>query len=920
MKRNNGTSVGLALRVEFDLEPMALDVRDPRFSWILPVHGRGQVQTGYHILVASSPRLLVAGRADMWDSGTVDSAQSTHIVYSGKALASNRDYFWKVRVRESAGQFGSWSRRGRFSTALFSAHEWKARWIGAGDPAEPVSDPSLFIVHKNPPEIQAVEPDMRSPHFRKEFNVARKVRRARAFVCGLGFYELRINGRKAGDIALSPSRTEFRKRLYYDTFDVTGMVRRGANAVGISLGNGWYNGDKRYWGWQKQWWGSPRAILQVELEYADGATARVVTDATWKTAFGPITFNSIYDGEDYDARLELSGWDRAGFDDEEWKPAHIVRAPGGQLCSAVHPPVMIAEKIRPVSVKQVKPGTFVFDMGQNFTGWVRLKVKGPRGAKVKMRYAECQAPDGSIDVKTMGGVRAKLNYTLKGRGREVYAPRFTYCGFQYVEVSGYPGTPPRDALEGCFLHNALPVTGRFRCSHAGMNHIHDCMIRSQRSNLQLGVPTDDTQRGERLGWGADAWASAPQAMHNFDTPRFYGKWMRDFLDQQLPNGMVGMIAPVPGLEEDLVWSCAYTFIPWWQYVMTGDTRILREHYAALTRYMEFLASRGREDIEPLPEGTDPLGLPPETEPERRGHLQRSQWGDHLSTAEGFAGRSGLPVSITTAFYARNATVMAWIADALGKKTDALRYQRLFDAVRDAFNAKWFHPEKNCYDNGTQAPQAYALAFGLVPGDRVPTVLKSLIEDIQVKYNWHLTTGYPATPCLLDALAGQGRSDVIWRLANQKTKPGWLYMMKGRTTVPETWDGNGSWNHHALASPLDTWFYTALAGIQPDVNDPGYRHIVIKPYVPENLEWSDASIETVRGTVRSGWRKRAGRIRYTIAIPATATATVYLPAREGGVVKERGKVVDTVAGVNHVRREHRVTILEIGSGSYAFDVS
>ncbi len=900
-----------ALTVEFDPAPLALDVRDPRFSWVMPLQGRGQLQSAYRILVATSPALLRPAKADMWDSGVVESRQSVNVRYTGRALESNREYFWKVRFADAAGIWNGWSHTARFSTALLQADDWKAKWISRAEPDEPrLDDMETF----SPKSFEAVEPEKRVPMFRKEFSLTKPVRRARVFVCGVGLYELRLNGRKAGNVVMAPARTEFRKRLFYNTYDVNTELRRGKNAVGLLLGSGWYNGTKRYWGWQQQWYGSPRAILQLAIEYADGTTEWVVTDETWKSAFGPVTFTCIYDGEDYDARLEQDGWDKAGFSDRRWQKANTVPAPGGRLCSALHQPDLITERFAPVGLREVRPGVYVYDMGQNFTGWVRLKVRGPRGRQVRLRYAETIFQDGALNVRSMQRVRAELRYTLKGKGVEIHEPRFTYCGFQYVEMTGFPGVPTLDALEGCFVHTALAPNGSFACASDDMNHIHGCTVRSLRCNLQMGVPTDDTQRGERLGWGADAWASAPAVMTNFDSPRFYAKWMKDYLDQQAANGVVSFITPRPGIEEDMVWGSAWFLIPWWQYLRTGDTRILAEQYDGLVRYLGYLEAKARPDVAdgPVPGYKADLSMPQPSDP--RGYLIRAFCGDHLSVDESFEFGHNVPNSNSTAFFYRDTRIMERIAGVLGRPDDAQRFATLARNIREAYNRKWFHPDRNTYDIGTQAALAYALDLGLVPEERISAVLDSLVKEIE-KRKGHIVTGYTGTPCLLSALMKHGRDDLIWKMANQETHPGWINLLRGKNTVPEYWDGNDSMNHHCLASPLDLWFFEGFAGIRFDERHPGGGRFLLKPYVPEKLAWVKASVNTQRGMISSAWRQEEGVLRWEFTVPANATAEVHVPLRGARVIEESGVPVDKVNGMKLLHRGKESAAFETGSGSY-----
>ncbi|MEI8245157.1 MAG: family 78 glycoside hydrolase catalytic domain [Lentisphaerota bacterium] len=915
-KTFTGSSVaGIKLLVEFDPSPDALDIPDPRFSWALPVKGRLQKQTGYRILVASSSDLLAEDRADLWDSGEVQSSQSINIYYAGRPLASDKDYFWKVKIGDSSGQSGSFSQIGKFSTALLNPGDWKALWIGCGKTDEIVADVDTFTSKQIHPDVMRIEPDLRSPLLRKEFSLTKPVRRARAFVCGLGLYELRLNGHKGGSRVLTPSRTDYRKTAYYDTYDISAKLKAGLNVLGIILGNGFFNSPKKFWDWRMQWYGSPRVICQLHIEYMDGTLAVLVTDNSWKTAFAPIMFNCVFDGEDYDARQEQPGWDSPGFDDCKWTAANVVAAPGGKLASAMHDPSTIVQTVRSVSISQPQPDLYVYDMGQNFAGWVRLNVKGACGTKVKMRYAESINNDGMI---VPVGVRAEDNYILKGDDSEIYEPRFTYHGFQYVEVSGFPGTPSLDSLEGCFVHNAVPLTGAFDCGNELINRIHACTVQTQRNNLQSGVPTDCPQRGERLGWGADGWIPAEESMLNFHMPRFYAKWMRDFRDSQTSAGLVGMIVPRAGVEEDLVWSCAYVFIPWEQYRHYGDLRILANHYDSLVKYMDYLENQGRAEIKARPIGTNPLSESAGQESQLKGHLQRSQWGDHLALAEGFSGRSGLPFCISTAFYFRDACVMEQIANALGSTGDARKYARLANNIRDAFNQKFLNKALKYYDDGSQASQAFVIDFGLSPTDYEEDVFNRILNDL-AQHQWHLTTGYPGTKSLIDALTAKGRPDIVWKLANQTGFPSWHDMIKDkRTTLNEHWEpSRGSHNHVALGAPLDAWFFTVLAGIQCDDACPGYEKIVIKPYIPEDLDWVTASIDTIRGVIKSAWKKENGNLNIKVTIPANSSARLYIPISDRSEIKESGKAAAESEGVQYISTENGCAIFDVGSGEYDF---
>jgi len=917
----------MRMLVEYAESPLVIGTRTPRFSWEVPLDGRGRRQSAYQMLVASSEELLEPGKANLWDSGKVESARSVNVPYDGKELGSNRDCFWKVRLWDEAGADIGFSESARFGTPLYDESDWEAKWIGMGDPDEPSCDPGAFQQERVPAHIQEIEPDPRAPLLRKTFEIDKPVRRARAFVCGLGLHELRVNGAKAGDDVLATPRTDFSRRTLYATYDITAAIQAGANAVGLILGNGWFNGQKKYWGWQMQWYASPRAIAQLEIEFEDGSRERIVTDDSWLGDWSPITFNCIYDGEDYDARLEQPGWDEPGFNAASWRPANVVGGPGGTLAPATHEQERVVETIRPVSLSEPEPGAYVFDMGRNITGWARLRVGGGEsGAEIRLRFTEAVHDDGTINPASQNAARQADSYIVKGPGEETWEPRFTYHGFRYVEVTGYPGAPDVDAIEGRFARVAVERTGSFECASDAINNIHRCTLQSQLCNIQMGVPTDDTQRPERLGWGADAWGTAQEALYNLWMPRVYDKWVADFRDQQDESGMVGMIAPQAGAEEDLVWSAAFLLIPWWQYVHCGDRRILEENYEAFGRYMEFLGRTGTREVATAPP-KDVIGSilwrcgkdSRYPAAEDRGHLQISQWGDHLATAEGSAGRANLPLSIATAFYYLDVTLMAKIASALDKPEDERRYLDLAEGIKHAFNDRFFDPNVGYYDTGVQSAQAWALAFGLVPEEHRERVLRYFVASVGGRQR-RLTTGYVGTKFALQVLSMADRDDIVWRLANASDYPSWRFMLRNdRTTSCERWDGDGgSLNHAPLGAAIDEWFYAGLAGIRAEESAPGFERVVIKPHIPAGLEWARASLRTVRGTVASEWRRDGDTARLSVTIPANCSGTIFVPTDDAERITEGAVPVAESEGVSGVSVEDGRVVLEVGSGEYVFE--
>ncbi len=918
----------LNLRVEYFKTPHAVATRRPRFTWEVPLAGRSRRQTAYRVLVASSTDRLSPSRADLWDSGKVVSSQSANIEYAGQPLQGNRDLWWNVELWDEAGQSTGPSQAEPFGTAVFEQSDWTAKWIGMGDPGEPIPDPAMYQHERVTPDVQAFEPDQRAPMLRKSFRLDKPVRRARAMVCAVGLGELRLNGEKVGIDVLSTPRTAFRKTVRYNTYDVSASLREGENVLGLILGNGWYNGQKKYWGWRYQWHGSPRGIVQLEIEYQDGSTARIISDNTWRGSWSPITFNCIFDGEEYDARLEQAGWDAPGFNDSAWKPVSLQPSPGGKITPVPHEQNRITETFCPVSMSSPAPGVYVYNMGKNMTGWVRLCVKNGRaGETIKLRYGEGAFDDGRIDCATNNAARQADLYTMRGDVCETYEPRFTYHGFQYVELTGYPGQPDLNTLEACFVRSEIEQIGTFECGHDLLNKVHRCTVQSQMCNFQMGVPTDDTQRTERLGWAGDAWSYAEEAYYNFGAEALFAKWIADFYDEQDETGMVGMIVPQSGSEEDLVWSSAFLLIPWWQYVHRGDKRLLEDSYSYLQFYMQYLEKVGQSKIEVLPAETAYKAVrhwsPVEkryTSGADRGHLQISQWGDHLATNEGsMSARRNQPLSIATAFYFYNAVLMTRIANVLGKRDDAKRYQELSEQIKQAFNDRFFSASAGYYDIGCQSAQAWPLAFGLVPQEhreRVSNYLNSSVNQRQQCF----TTGYAGTKWAVQAVANSGHHDFVWERAIATDYPSWGYMLRDpkRTTITENWMGKGSLCHTTLGAAIDEWFYWGLAGIQPDESAPGYEKVLIKPYLPKALSWARASIRTARGLIVSRWKHDGKQAELCVTIPANSTGEVHLPANPAEAITESGVALAQAMGVEVVSAETAPIKIVLGSGSYQFN--
>ncbi len=859
------------LRCEYLLNPLGIDVPQPRFSWVLEHTERGQTQSAYQLLVATRVETLDHDRGDQWDSGRVQSDQSIQVVYGGKPLESGGTYYWKVRFWDKQGNASPYSRTAQFEMGLMGREEWKGEWIGGAN------------------------------ELRKEFVLNSHVVRARAYVTALGYYELRVNGRKIGNNVLDPGWTTFSKRVLYTTYDVTSALKQGRNGVGAMLGSGWatlshppaFKGD----------YPAPAFLLQMSIELAGGQRMSVASDAAWKVHAGPIVSDSIYDGEVYDARLETPGWDLPGFDDSGWKPAEVLKPAVGVLSAQMMPPIRVVDTIVPVALTNPKPRVYVYDMGQNFSGWAQLQVDGPGGAAVTMRFTELIYDNGMINRENIREIKARDTYTLRGEGVEVYEPRFTYHGFRYVELTGYPGTPGLDSLRGRVVHTAVESVGNFAASKPILNQIQKIIRWSQRTNLH-SIPTDCDQRNERMGWMGDAQVTAEEAMLNFDMAAFYSNFVRDIRDVQGPDGTITDTVPhrYGKRPADPAWGTAYPILCWTMWEQYGDRRILEDHYDGLKKYVEFLRSRAPDHI-----------------------LRYSYYGDWVSVEP----TPGAYVS--AAYYYFDVHILAQTAEILGNSADAQTYSQLAAQIKEAFNRNFYDAATSNYLNGTQTANAMALYLDLVPKDRRPDVASNLTRDIVYRHDTHVTTGFIGVKYLMPALTQMGRSDLAYELATETTYPSWGYMIsRGATTLWELWQEKAgpsmNSHNHAMFGSVGAWFYQALGGINLGSEGAGYRHLRIEPQMVRDLFWASASVETIRGSVSCSWRRDDASASIAVAIPVNSDATVVIPklGLTGAVVKERDRVVwekgHFVPGSEGLtggsEDPDRITFA-VGSGDYSF---
>lgn len=1012
----SGTVRPHELTTDHRTTPLGIGDTDPSFGWKLRSARRGDAQTAYRILVASSPQLLAAGEGDVWDSGKVSSPESLQVPYEGEPLRSRQRYHWKVMAWDASGDAGRWSAPTWFETGLLEQGEWSAEWIahettlpaatsntqqnhpaaleaghtlgqtvttdrpfdriggsfptwntddsdftltlrrdGPGGavvawhhfvdhpdnswaeleldrPAEPGDyylemsdldgragwwshDGDVFAEGRAFADGEPVAGDRTirwnptvetetelTSQLRKDFIVDKPVESARLYSTALGVYDMQINGRLVSDDRWAPGWTDYDARTPYQTYDVTSLLQQGPNALGARLSTGWYAGKIAIYG-PNLYGKLPGLLGQLEITYTDGTTKRIVTDTSWRSTAGPVTHADILDGEEYDARRETPGWARPGFDDSSWAPVVSKDDVDTTLVAQAAPPVNVTEELSVQDVTEPEPGTYVLDLGQNMVGTVELTVRGAdTGQKIRLRYGEEVNPDGTLYTENLRSARATDFYTARGNRVETYEPRFTFHGFRYVEITGYPGEPSVRDLVGKVLGTDAPVTGHFETSSDMVNQLQSNIMWSQRGNF-LSVPTDCPQRDERMGWTGDINVFAPTAAFNMDVSTFLGdKWLQDLRDAQRGDGAVTDVVPyVPVVGAgNAGWGDASVTVPYTVWQTYGDTKVIEESYDSMTAWLGYLETNSDGYIRP-----------------------DSGYGDWLNLDD------NTPRDlIGTAYFAHVSRLVSDMAEAIGRQADADRFAELADNVRAAFVGKYVGDDGSL-PGDAQAAYVLALSFGLIPDDLVDAAADRLVANLE-RHDWHLATGFLGTPDLLPVLSRTGHTDIAYRLLNQRTYPSWGYEVdKGATTVWERWnsikpDGSfgdasmNSFNHYAYGA-VGNWMYRTIGGIQPDPEHPGYRHFRIAPQPGGGLTWAEARYESGYGEIRSRWQRTGNGLTLHVTVPVNTTATVEIPASSADSVRERGRPIGEAEGVSDVRVEDGSVLAELGAGTYHFNV-
>ena len=947
------------LRCEYLADPLGLDATSPRLSWIVSSSKRGEKQTAYQILVASSVKLLRQNSGDLWDSDKVASDETSQIVYAGKPLVSRQNCFWKVRAWERDGHPGDWSQAAQWQMGLLDKADWTAHWITAEAAASPSAltlailhasyeavdgagatdvtaalagqvkndrinvvvnnknlggDPALNHVKRLRVEYslagQSVKKDIAenqsfalpddpaaSRYLRKSFALASPVQRAVLYATALGLYEGHINGQRVGDHVLAPDWTDYRKRVRYQAYDVTALLKRGDNAIAALLGDGWYSGHIGNGGFQ--FFGKvPAFLAQLEVTYTDGRSERIVTDASWKSHRSPILSSDFMLGEDYDARLEVKHWDEPGLEESQWVAAAL-RDESLPMEAQVMEPVRQICEIKPKTVTESKPGCWIYDLGQNMVGVVRLQVSAPAGTEVTLRHAEMLNPDGSIYTRNLRAATSTDHYICKGGGMEIWQPRFTFHGFRYVEITGLTARPESNAVTGIVMASDTPRTGEFACSDPRLNQLQSNIQWGQRGNY-ISIPTDCPQRDERLGWMGDAEVFVRTATYNADVAAFFSKWLVDVDDGQSAAGSFSDVSPNTGMSGGApAWGDAGVICPWTIYQAYGDKRILERHLPAMTKWVEYLHRNSIDLIRQRNRGND--------------------YGDWLSI-----GANTSKELIGTAYFAYSTHLLARSCEALGRVEEARKYEQLFEDIKAAFNKRYVAADGRIQGN-TQCAYAMALKFELLPDELRPKAAQYLEEDIQAK-GGHLSTGFVGVSYLLPVLTQAGKAGTAYRLLLQDTFPSWLFSVKhGATTIWERWDGwtpekgfqdpgMNSFNHYSLGS-CGEYLFSGVGGIRPA--SPGFKTILIDPVIRDGLTWANTRFDSIQGPIATSWKLDGKRLALEVVVPANTTATVCVPAKDRAGITESDKPVAQVADVKYLRQEDGRVVFEVGSGTYHF---
>jgi alpha-L-rhamnosidase len=887
------------LRCEMLSNPQGIDVTKPRLSWEITSTQRDVQQTAYQILVASSKEKLAANNGDIWSSGKISATTSIQVAYAGKPLASRTACYWKVKVFTNKGE-ANWSAPAQWSMGLLNKTDWKAQWIGY-DKAAAWDNITQYS-------------RLSARYFRKSFQATAAIKRATVYVSGLGLYELYINGNKTGDQVLAPNPTDYRKSVLYNMYDVTSLISKGENVVAAVVGNGRFFTMRQNYKPQKiNTFGYPKLLLQLEIEYTDGTKKTIVSDGSWKlNVNGPIRTNNEYDGEEYDATKELTGWNKAGYTATGWLTPELVKAPEGKIVAQMSQPMRVMKTIKPVVIKKQDNNVYVLDMGQNFAGWLQLKVLGKTGDQVKLRFAESLQPNGALYVANLRDAKVTDLYTVKGAGIETWHPSFVFHGFRYVEVTGYPGEPTVNDFEGQMVYDDLQNIGTFETSNPTINHIYRNAWWGIASNYK-GMPIDCPQRNERQPWLGDRATGALGESFLFGNASLYAKWMNDIEEAQTAEGAIPDVAPAfwNYYSDNVTWPGVYILVADMLYRQYGDKQAVVKHYPSMRKWALYMQRKYMKEYLMTKDKYGDWCVPPES-------LELIKSKDSTRTTNGEL--------IATAYYYQLLQHLQQFATLAGKGTDASEYAVLSANIKEAFNKKFFNARTRAYDNNTVTANLLPLYFGIAPDSAKEQVFNNIYNKVKIDNHMHISTGLIGTQWLMRGLSEYGHPDIAYTLASNTTYPSWGYMAEnGATTIWELWNGNtaspqmNSQNHVMLLGDLLIWCYENLAGIRADDQQVAFKKVIMKPEIIDGLNSVKASYHSPYGEIVSDWKKEAENSRFTwnITIPTNTTATVYIPAWTEKDVTESGKPATQSEGVKFLKADGLYIVFEVASGHYSF---
>ena len=878
------------LWVENKANPMGIDVPHPRFTWASVSDGGNVEQTAYEIRVAGTSQDLQKGENLIWKSGKISSPNSLHVPYGGNKLQASQQYYWQVRVWDNQGHTSKWSAPAYFTTGLFSSNEWKAKWIEPGYQEDTILRPS--------------------PLLRKDFSLDKKILRATALITAHGLYEAFINGRRVGKGFLTPGWTSYNKRLQYQQYDVTDLVKKGSNAIGVMLGNGWYRGTIA-WGNNYNIYGKTLGLLfQLEITYSDGSKATVISDDSWKSTTGKVRYAEIYNGETIDARQAKKGWTEPGYNDTDWSPVRIGQYGYKNLITTQNELVEKHETFKPIKVITTPKGEKVLDFGQNLVGWVVARLHGRAGDTVKVFHAEVLDKDGNFYTTNLRKAKAEDQYILSGTGTETFEPHFTWHGFRYIRVEGIDGPLNPEDFTAVTLYSAMPVTGHFSSSDSLINQLQHNIEWGLRGNF-LDVPTDCPQRDERLGWTGDAQVFSRTASFIRNVNSFFDKWMKDVAADQQKDGRVDHVVPnVLGANSSgsAGWADVATIIPWNMYLAYGDRQILETQYPSMKAWVDYIRSVSKENL----------------------WNSGSHFGDWLfyHPADDNDGRAAVTDKylIARCFYAHSTQLLINTAKLLGKANDVAVYTQLLEDIKKAFMREYVTPSGRLVSS-TQTAYVLALNFDMLPEGLRSQAAERLVANIR-SYDNHITTGFLGTPYICSVLTRFGYSNVAYQLLLQKTYPSWLYPVKmGATTIWERWDGikpdstfenpgMNSFNHYAYGA-IGDWMYRKMVGLDTYEDGVAYKHSRIKPHIGGDFTDAKASLNTYFGILSNEWKMSGNRLTMTVHIPVNTHSTVFIPTDDPSSVRVNGKPLNGMDGLSVEGKEGEFLKIQLGSGSYTF---